>query len=63
MASALATDMASLERELAELIAAGHVHARIDSHAKRLLARQSDPRIATFAAALKAGGYLHKTAC
>lgn len=45
----------ALERELAELVAAKQVHARIDSHAKVLYARLADPRSATFANALRIG--------
>ena len=45
----------ALERELAELVAAKQVHARIDSHAKVLYARLADPRSATFANALRMG--------
>ena len=51
----------ALEHELAELVAARKVHARIDSHAKVLCARLADPRSATFANALRmsALGGLH----
>ena len=43
----------ALERELAELVAARQVQARIDSHAKVLYARLANPRSATFANALR----------
>jgi hypothetical protein len=45
----------ALERELADLIAAGQVQARIDSHSKVLYARLTDTRAATFERALKTG--------
>lgn len=45
----------ALEKELAELVAAGQVQARIDSHAKVLYARLTDTRAATFQRALKIG--------
>ena len=44
-----------LERELAQLIMAGQIPARIDSQNKVLHARQTDQRTATFAAAVKMG--------
>jgi COP9 signalosome complex subunit 1 len=45
----------ALEKELAELVAADQVQARIDSHAKVLYARLTDTRAATFERALKMG--------
>ncbi len=44
-----------LEKELADLVAAGQVQARIDSHSKVLYARLTDTRAATFERALKTG--------
>jgi hypothetical protein len=38
----------SLEKELAGLIASKDIHARIDSHAKILIARKANQRTATF---------------
>ncbi|KAK9832518.1 hypothetical protein WJX81_004497 [Elliptochloris bilobata] len=62
MAAAFSADVGALERELAELVAARQVQARIDSHAKVLYARLADPRSATFANALRIGEeYLRDT--
>jgi hypothetical protein len=55
MAAAFACDVEQLEDELAQLIADDHIQARIDSHNKRLFARQSDERADTFAAVINAG--------
>ena len=55
MADAFNTPVMDLERELAKLIMAGQIPARIDSHNKVLHARHADQRTATFATALKVG--------
>jgi len=55
MASAFNTSVSGLERELGKLIEEGSISARIDSHNKRLYARQTDQRTATFDKALKMG--------
>lgn len=55
MAAALGMPLPDLERDLARLIAAGHIAARIDSQNKVLLARHDDQRSATFDQALAAG--------
>jgi COP9 signalosome complex subunit 1 len=55
MAQAFATDVATLEKELAALIVDGTIQARIDSHNKRLYARQSDERNTTFQKSLNVG--------
>jgi len=48
MAEAFNTSVVGLEKELCALIRDGHVAARIDSHNKRLYARQLDQRSSTF---------------
>lgn len=55
MAEAFACDATHLEDELAQLIADDHIQARIDSHNKRLYARQTDERADAFAAVINAG--------
>lgn len=55
MAAAFACDVVHLEDELAQLIADDHIQARIDSHNKRLYARQTDERADAFAAVINAG--------
>jgi hypothetical protein len=55
MAAAFACDVEHLEEELAQLIADDHIQARIDSHNKRLYARQADERADAFAAVINAG--------
>jgi hypothetical protein len=55
MATAFNVSVQALEKELAALIMAGQIPARIDSQAKVLYARHADQRTATFAAALKMG--------
>lgn len=55
MAEAFACDAAHLEDELAQLIADDHIQARIDSHNKRLYARQTDERADAFTAVINAG--------
>lgn len=48
MANAFQTDLGKLEEELAKLITESVISARIDSHNKRLVARQVEERNATF---------------
>jgi len=48
MAAAFNTTVAGLERELSRLIMDNSIQARIDSHNKRLYARTTDQRSATF---------------
>jgi COP9 signalosome complex subunit 1 len=48
MATAFNTDVQGLEKELSRLIMEGSIQARIDSHNKRLYARQTDQRGTTF---------------
>jgi len=55
MAEAFNTPVMDLERELAKLIMAGQIPARIDSHNKVLHARHADQRTATFQKALAMG--------
>jgi len=55
MAEAFSTDVKSLEQELAKLIMAGSIPARIDSQNKVLHARLSDQRHATFKKAIQMG--------
>jgi len=55
MAEAFDYQVEDLEKELARLIGAGGIHARIDSHNKVLYARQDDQRSATFSKALAMG--------
>jgi COP9 signalosome complex subunit 1 len=55
MAKAFNTDIQGLERELSRLIMEGVISARIDSHNKRLYAKQSDERAATFEKAITMG--------
>eukprot|EP01122_Echinamoeba_exundans_P003112 TRINITY_DN13265_c0_g1_i1.p1 TRINITY_DN13265_c0_g1~~TRINITY_DN13265_c0_g1_i1.p1 ORF type:complete len:464 (-),score=128.40 TRINITY_DN13265_c0_g1_i1:77-1264(-) len=60
MAKAFNTDVPALETELSSLIVEGVIQARIDSHNKRLIARQTDDRSATFERALSAGDQFHR---
>jgi COP9 signalosome complex subunit 1 len=60
MAKAFNTDVPALEAELSSLIVEGVIQARIDSHNKRLIARQTDDRSATFERALSAGEQFHR---
>ena len=55
MADAFNTPVMDLERELAKLIMAGQIPARIDSHNKVLHARHADQRTSTFQKALAMG--------
>jgi len=55
MAGAFNTSVPGLEKELGKLIEEGTISARIDSHNKRLYARQTDQRTATFDKSLKMG--------
>lgn len=55
MATAFNTTVAGLEKELSYLIMEGSIQARIDSHNKRLFARQTDQRSSTFQNALRIG--------
>jgi len=55
MAEAFNTPVMELEKELATLIMAGQIPARIDSHNKVLHARHADQRTATFQKALAMG--------
>jgi len=55
MSAAFQTGLVDLEKELAKLIADGVIAARIDSHNKRLVAKHSDERSATFTATLAVG--------
>ncbi|PRP88001.1 hypothetical protein PROFUN_04429 [Planoprotostelium fungivorum] len=55
MAEAFNTNIPGLEKELCSLIREGQVSARIDSHNKRLYARQLDQRSTTFERALQMG--------
>jgi COP9 signalosome complex subunit 1 len=55
MAEAFNTTVQRLEKELSPLIMDGQIQARIDSHNKRLYARQTDQRNATFDKALQLG--------
>jgi COP9 signalosome complex subunit 1 len=55
MATAFNVAIDALEKELAKLIMAQHIPARIDSQANVLYARHADQRTATFTAAHKAG--------
>ncbi|KAI9217793.1 26S proteasome subunit RPN7-domain-containing protein [Blastocladiella britannica] len=60
MAAALAcADPAALDAEIARLIASKMLPFRIDSRARLLRARRSDPRSTAFAAAMAAGDSLH----
>ncbi|CAL8465400.1 g4936 [Coccomyxa elongata] len=62
MAQAFGTEVGALEKELADLVAAGQVQARIDSHSKVLYARLTNTRAATFERALQTGeDYLRDT--
>eukprot|EP01120_Amphizonella_sp_Union-15-10_P005628 TRINITY_DN1688_c0_g1_i2.p1 TRINITY_DN1688_c0_g1~~TRINITY_DN1688_c0_g1_i2.p1 ORF type:complete len:453 (+),score=96.32 TRINITY_DN1688_c0_g1_i2:62-1420(+) len=60
MADAFKTDVESLEKELSRLIMDGVIAARIDSHNKRLYAREVDERTTTFDKALKMGDEFHQ---
>lgn len=55
MASAFNVSVDELEKELASLIMASQIPARIDSQNKVLHARKADQRTATFASAIKMG--------
>jgi COP9 signalosome complex subunit 1 len=55
MAKAFDISVPALEKDLAELIVAGSISARIDSHNKRLFATESDQRTATFDKSYDAG--------
>eukprot|EP00295_Goniomonas_pacifica_P030932 CAMPEP_0175963292 /NCGR_PEP_ID=MMETSP0108-20121206/36940_1 /TAXON_ID=195067 ORGANISM="Goniomonas pacifica, Strain CCMP1869" /NCGR_SAMPLE_ID=MMETSP0108 /ASSEMBLY_ACC=CAM_ASM_000204 /LENGTH=434 /DNA_ID=CAMNT_0017291177 /DNA_START=13 /DNA_END=1317 /DNA_ORIENTATION=+ len=55
MAEALNTNPTELSKELAQLIMAGDIKARIDGHNKILYAREEDVRGTTFTEALEAG--------
>eukprot|EP00967_Tisochrysis_lutea_P155147 scaffold309887_cov33-Tisochrysis_lutea.AAC.1 len=55
MAAAFNVDVVELEKELAALIMAGAIPARIDSQSKVLYARHADQRHATFVKALDMG--------
>jgi len=55
MAQAFNTNVANLEKELSRLIMDGSIQARIDSHNKRLYARQTDQRTSTFEKTLQLG--------
>jgi len=62
MAAAFNTSVQGLEKEIAKLIMEGAIQARIDSHNKRLYARHTDQRSATFQNALKVGDeYIRNT--
>jgi len=55
MAEAFNTNVAGLEKELSRLIMDGSIQARIDSHNKRLYARTTDQRSATFEKTIQMG--------
>jgi len=55
MAGAFNTTVAGLEKELSRLIMDGSIQARIDSHNKRLYARTTDQRSATFEKTINMG--------
>jgi len=55
MAAAFNTSISGLEKELSKLIMDNSIQARIDSHNKRLYARQVDQRSSTFQKALQVG--------
>jgi len=55
MAAAFNTNVAGLEKELSRLIMDGSIQARIDSHNKRLYARTTDQRSATFEKTIQMG--------
>jgi len=55
MATAFNTNVAGLEKELSALIMDNQIQARIDSHNKRLYARQTDQRTTTFDKTIKMG--------
>jgi len=55
MATAFNTTVVGLEKELSGLIMDGSIQARIDSHNKRLYARQADQRSVTFQNVLRMG--------
>lgn len=55
MAQAFNTNVANLEKELSRLIMEGSISARIDSHNKRLYARQTDQRSSTFDKTIRLG--------
>jgi COP9 signalosome complex subunit 1 len=55
MAAAFKTSVSMLEKELAALITANKIQARIDSHNKILYARHADQRNTTFQHVLQTG--------
>jgi len=55
MAASFNSDIKALEFELSKLITDGTISARIDSHNKRLYARQTDIRSATFEKTMHVG--------
>lgn len=55
MARAFNTDVDALEKEIANLIANGQIHARVDSHNKLLYSRGINQRSSTFQRVVKAG--------
>lgn len=55
MAASFNTDVGGLEKELSKLIMENLIQARIDSHNKRLYARTTDQRSATFAKTMNLG--------
>ena len=55
MAVAFNTDVDSLEKEIARLIAKGQIHARVDSHNKILYGRHANQRNSTFQRVVKTG--------
>jgi COP9 signalosome complex subunit 1 len=61
MAQAFNTTVANLEKELSRLIMEGSIQARIDSHNKRLYARQTDQRSSTFEKTVRLGEEYQET--
>ncbi|UPQ98716.1 subunit RPN7 of 26S proteasome [Chloropicon primus] len=55
MATAFNVDVDSLEKEIADLIANGQIHAKVDSHNKILYSRGTDQRDTTFERVKKTG--------
>jgi len=55
MAKAFKTEIQPLEKELSRLIMEGVISARIDSHNKRLYAKQTNERASTFDKTIKMG--------
>eukprot|EP00300_Choanocystis_sp_HF-7_P009191 c16308_g1_i2.p1 GENE.c16308_g1_i2~~c16308_g1_i2.p1 ORF type:complete len:452 (-),score=84.68 c16308_g1_i2:511-1866(-) len=62
MAEAFSTPVATLESDLASLIGAGVIQARIDSHQKILFARQADERAQAYERALAVGDAYQQSA-